>query len=195
MIGEMLSRYWWLTLLRGLFWILLGITVFARPGISVLALTLALGIVMFADGVVNAVNAIAGRKEHEDWWVLLLVGITGIGVGILTFRSPAAVALAFVFYVAIWAIATGMLEIIAAVRLRKQIKGELWMVLAGIASVIFGVLLVARPGFGVFTLLWIIGIYSIAFGIMLLMLSVELKAIGKNFFSLPRAPHDPPYRV
>jgi uncharacterized membrane protein HdeD (DUF308 family) len=146
MLADILSRYWWMTLLRGLFWIVFGIVILATPGISLLTLTLALGIVMFLDGIINVVNAFSGRKEHDDWWVLLLVGLAGIGVGILTFYNPAVTALAVVFYVAIWAIATGLLEIVAAVRLRRQIQGEVWLALAGIASVVFGVLLVARPG-------------------------------------------------
>jgi len=176
MLADILSRYWWMTLLRGLFWILFGIVVLATPGISLLSLTLALGIIMFVDGVINVINAFSGRKEHDDWWVLLLVGLAGVGVGILTFYNPAVTALAVVFYVAIWAVATGLLEIVAAVRLRKQIQGEVWLALAGIASVVFGVLLVARPAAGALTLLWLIAIYAIAFGILLLLLAFKVRS-------------------
>ena len=175
MIGEILSRYWWMTVLRGIFWILFGIVVLASPGISLLSLTLAFGIVIFADGVLNVMNGFSGRKVHDDWWVLLLVGLTGIGVGLLTFYSPQTTALAIVFYVAIWAIATGLLEIVAAVRLRKQIEGELWLILAGLASVAFGVLLVARPGAGALTLLWLFAVYAIAFGVLLLLLAFRVR--------------------
>jgi len=176
MLADILSRYWWMTLLRGLFWILFGIVIYARPGISVLSLTLALGLVMFVDGVINAVNAFSGRKEHDDWWVLLLVGLAGIGVGVLTFYNPAATAIAVVLYVAIWAIATGLLEIVAAVRLRKQITGEFWLALAGIASVAFGVLLAARPGVGALTILWLIGAYAIVFGVILVLLAFKVRS-------------------
>jgi uncharacterized membrane protein HdeD (DUF308 family) len=175
MLADILSRYWWMTLLRGLFWILFGIVVLATPGISLLSLTLALGIIMFVDGVINVINAFSGRREHDDWWVLLLVGLAGIGVGILTFYNPAVTALAVVFYVAIWAVATGLLEIVAAVRLRKQIQGEVWLALAGIASVVFGVLLVARPAAGALTLLWLIAVYAIAFGVLLLLLAFKVR--------------------
>lgn len=176
MLADILSRYWWMTLLRGLLWILFGIVIFARPGISLLSLTLALGVVMFVDGIINTVNAFSGRKEQDDWWVLLLVGLAGIGIGVLTFYNPAATALAVVLYVAIWAIATGLLEIVAAVRLRKQIEGEFWLVLAGIASVAFGVLLAARPGVGALTILWLIGAYAIVFGVILLLLSFKVRS-------------------
>jgi uncharacterized membrane protein HdeD (DUF308 family) len=176
MLADILSRYWWMTLLRGLFWILFGIVIFARPGISVLSLTLALGVVMFVDGVINAANAFSGRREHDDWWVLFLVGLAGIGIGVLTFQNPAATAFAVVLYVAIWAIATGLLEIAAAVRLRKQIEGEFWLALAGIASVVFGVLLAARPGVGALTILWLIGVYAIAFGVILVLLAFRVRS-------------------
>jgi uncharacterized membrane protein HdeD (DUF308 family) len=176
MLADILSRYWWMTLLRGLFWILFGIVLFARPGISLLSLTLALGVILFIDGIINVANAVGGRKEHDDWWVLLLVGLAGIGIGLLTFRNPQATALAVVFYVAIWAIATGLLEIVAAVRLRRQIEGEVWLGLAGIASVVFGVLLVARPGVGALTILWLIGVYAVAFGVVLLLLAFRVRS-------------------
>jgi uncharacterized membrane protein HdeD (DUF308 family) len=176
MIGEILSRYWWMTVLRGLFWILFGVVILARPGISLLSLTLALGIVIFADGILNVMNAFAGRKVHEDWWVLLLVGLTGIGIGALTFYSPQTTALALVFYVAIWAIATGLLQITAAIRLRRQLAGEVWWILAGIASVIFGVLLIVQPAAGALTLLWLFAVYAIAFGVLLVLLAFRVRS-------------------
>ena len=180
MLSDILSRYWWMTLLRGVFWILFGIVLFARPGISLLSLTLALGVILFIDGVINVVNAVSGRKEHDDWWVLLLTGLAGIGIGLLTFYNPAATAIAVVLYVAIWAIATGLLEIVAAVRLRKQITGEFWLALAGIASVAFGVLLAARPGVGALTILWLIGAYAIVFGVILLLLAFKVRSGAKR---------------
>jgi len=187
MLADILSRYWWMTLLRGLFWILFGIVLFARPGISLLSLTLALGVILFIDGIINIANAVSGRKEHDDWWVLLLVGLAGVGVGMLTFYHPQATALAVVFYVAIWAIATGLLEIVAAVRLRRQIEGEIWLGLAGIASVVFGVLLVARPGVGALTILWLIGAYAIAFGVVLLLLAFKVRSGVKRIAGVLRA--------
>jgi uncharacterized membrane protein HdeD (DUF308 family) len=175
MIGDILSRYWWMAVLRGLFWILFGVVILASPGISLLSLTLAFGIILFADGIVNVAHAFWGRKVHEDWWVLLLVGLTGIGIGALTFYSPQATAIALVFYVAIWAIATGVLEITAAIRLRKQLAGEVWLILAGLASVIFGALLIARPAAGALTLLWLFAVYAIAFGVMLVLLALRVR--------------------
>jgi uncharacterized membrane protein HdeD (DUF308 family) len=176
MIGEILSRYWWMTVLRGLFWILFGIVLLVSPGISLLSLTLAFGIIVFADGILNVANAISGRSIHEDWWVLLLVGLTGIVIGGLTFYSPQATAIALVFYVAIWAIATGLLEITVAIRLRKQLAGEIWLILAGLASVIFGVLLIMQPAVGALTLIWLFAVYAIAFGVLLVLLALKVRS-------------------
>jgi len=176
MLADILSRYWWMTLLRGLFWILFGIFLFARPGISLVSLTLALGVILFIDGVIEVANAVSGRKEHDDWWVLLLVGLAGIVIGILTFYNPQVTALDVVYYVAIWAIATGLLEIVAAVRLRRQIEGEVWLILAGLASVVFGGLLIARPGVGALTILWLIATYAVVFGVVLLLLAFRVRS-------------------
>src|SRR4030095_9561624 len=161
MLARILSRYWWMTLVRGVVWILFGIAIFAQPGISLVALTLTFGVFAFGDGIGTTVTAIGGRKEYENWWMLLLIGLVGIGIGVLTFMRPDATALGLLYYIAIWAIATGLLALVAASPLRKEIEGEFWLGLGGLASVAFGVLLVARPGAGALAVLWLIGGYSI----------------------------------
>jgi uncharacterized membrane protein HdeD (DUF308 family) len=180
MLSTILSRYWWMTLLRGVIAILFGIMLFAWPQISLVSLVLVFGAFAFADGITNIVTAIGGRKEHESWWLLLLAGLAGIGIGVLTFFNPAITALALLFYIAIWAIATGLLEIVAAIRLRKEIEGEFWLALAGLASVAFGVILVARPEAGALAVLWLIGAYAIAFGAVLLILAFKARSFVKR---------------
>src|SRR5262245_19261956 len=105
MLAELLSRYWWMTLLRGVVWILFGLIAFVAPGISLVALTLTFGALALVDGIANIVSAIGGRRENDTWWVLLLAGLCGVGVGILTFLAPAVTAIALLFYIAFWAIA------------------------------------------------------------------------------------------
>ena len=141
MLANVLSRFWWMIVLRGVIAILFGITILAMPQLSLVALVFVFGGFALADGIGNVVTAIGGRREHEGWWVLLIGGLAGIGVGLLTLFSPGTTALALLFYIAIWAIATGLLELVAAVRLRKEIEGELWLGLAGIASIVFGAIL------------------------------------------------------
>lgn len=175
-LAAILFRNWWLLLLRGLVAIAFGVMIWLQPGISLAALVLLFGAYAMADGVLGVGTAIAGRKEHESWWVLLLQGLLGIGVGVLTFFAPGITALALLFYIAIWAIATGVLEIVAAIRLRKEIEGEWWLILGGLASVVFGVLLVAQPGAGALAVLWLIAAYAIVFGVLLLMLAFKARS-------------------
>jgi uncharacterized membrane protein HdeD (DUF308 family) len=180
MLSQILSRYWWTTLLRGLVWILFGIVLLAEPGISLVTLTLMFGIFAFIDGVAAVVSAIGGRKQYENWWVLLLTGLAGIAVGVLTFINPGATALGLLYYIAIWAIATGLFGLMTAIYLRKEIQGEFWLGLAGLASIAFGVLLIMRPGAGALTVLWLIGAYSIALGLILVILAFETRAFANR---------------
>jgi uncharacterized membrane protein HdeD (DUF308 family) len=164
-----------MTLLRGLIWILFGIVVFMMPGISLLTLTLMFGAFAFVDGLANIVSALGGRDGNEHWWLLLLGGLAGVGIGLLTFTYPGITALILLFYVAVWAITTGVLEIVAAIRLRREIEGEFWLVLSGIVSIAFGAFLVARPGAGALSVLWLIGGYAVAFGLILVVLAFEAR--------------------
>ena len=177
-LASILSRSWWLLLLRGLAAIVFGVLTWFQPGISLAALVLLFGAYSMADGILGIWTAIIGRKDHEDWWVLLLEGLLGIGVGVLTFLVPGITALALLFYIAIWAIATGVLEIVAAIRLRKDIKGEWALILAGLASVVFGVLLVAQPAAGALALLWLIASYAIVFGVLLVVLAFKARSFA-----------------
>jgi len=175
MLAKMLSRYWWMTLLRGVLWILFGVVVFVRPDISLVTLTLTFGAFAFVDGVLNVWNAISGREDSDNWWLLLLAGLAGIVIGILTFKDPAATALALQFYIALWAVAVGLLQLVAAVWLRKEIEGEFWLALSGIASIAFGVLVVARPAAGALAILWLIAGYAIVFGVMLIVFAFTVR--------------------
>jgi len=175
-----LSRNWWVLLLRGAVAILFGILTFLQPGISLASLVLLFGAYALADGILGAWTAVSHRKDRENWWVLLLEGLVGIGVGVLTLFNPGVTALALLFYIAIWAIATGVLEIVTAVRLRKEIEGEWMLVLAGLASVAFGVLLMARPGSGALAVLWLIASYAIVFGVLLVVLAFRVKGVARR---------------
>jgi len=177
-LAHVLARGWWLLLLRGIVAILFGVLTFLQPGISLAALVLLFGAFALADGVLGAWTAISGRKEHEHWWLLLLGGLVGVGVGLLTLFAPGVTALALLFYIAIWAVATGVLEIAQAIRLRKEIEGEWMLIVAGLASVAFGVLLMARPGAGALAVLWLIGGYAVAFGIIMVLLSFKVKGLA-----------------
>ena len=105
----------------------------------------------------------------------------------VTFLTPAVTALVLLYYIAFWAIGIGVLQIVAAIRLRKEIEGELWLILSGIVSVAFGVLLVARPGVGVLSVLWLIAFYAIVFGVTLIFLSFRVRGFVNRVASRARA--------
>jgi uncharacterized membrane protein HdeD (DUF308 family) len=185
--GEVLSRFWWLLLIRGVISVIFGVIVFTSPGITLASLLFLFGAYVLVDGVGNVVTAIGGRDAQEDWWVLLLAGLAGIGVGLLTLSRPGVTALVLLFYIAIWAIASGVLHIVAAIRLRKVVEGELWMVLGGLASVLFGIILVANPGEGALTLLWLIGAYAVAFGAITILLALRARRFAGRVAGAPAA--------
>lgn len=174
-----LSRNWWVLLLRGLVAIAFGVLVWFQPGISLAALVLLFGAYSAADGILGVWTAIAERKEREHWGLLLIWGLLGIGIGILTFLVPGITALALLFYIAIWAVATGVLEIVAAIRLRKEIEGEWLLILGGLVSVVFGVILMAQPLAGALAVLWLIAIYAVIFGVLLVILAFRVRNFGK----------------
>jgi uncharacterized membrane protein HdeD (DUF308 family) len=179
-LAAVLSRNWWALLLRGLVAIAFGILVWLLPGISLATLVLLFGVYILVDGILGIWAAIVGGNEGENRWVLALWGLVGIGVGILTFAAPGVTALALLFYIAIWAMATGVLEIVAAVRLRKEIAGEWLLVVGGLVSILFGFILMARPAAGALAVLWLIGVYAVVFGVLLVILAFKVRAFGSR---------------
>ena len=174
MLVEALARYWWVVVLRGVLAIALGVLAFVWPVVTLTSLVYVFGAYALVDGVFALLSALRGGGE-EPWWLLVLEGGVGIGIGVLTLFAPGITALALLFYIAIWAIATGVLEIAAALALRKEIEGEWLLVLGGLVSVAFGALLIARPGAGALAVLWLIGGYAIAFGALLVLLGFKLR--------------------
>jgi uncharacterized membrane protein HdeD (DUF308 family) len=187
MFPKLLSRFWHMLLLRGVVSVLFGITLFLWPSISLVSLVLLFGAFILVDGIANLATAVRGRRENENWWVLLLAGIAGAALGILTFFKPEITALTLLFYMAIWAMATGLLGIVAAIQLRKEIKGEAWLLLSGLASVVFGMLLIARPDAGALAVLWLIAAYAIVFGVTLIVLAFKARRFVKRIEAMASA--------
>ena len=179
-LADTLSASWQLLLLRGLAAIGLGIVAWLQPGLSLATLILFFGAYALVDGVLGIVTALAGRKEKESWWVLLLWALVSVIVGAMTLTTPAVTGLILLFYIAIWAIAAGVVQIIAAVRLRKDIAGEWFFILAGLASLAFGVLLIARPAAGALSLLWLIAGFTLVYGVLLVLLALRVRAFARR---------------
>ena len=183
-LAAILTRGWWRLLVRGLVAIAFGVFTWLRPGLSLAALVLVFGIYCTADGILGIWTAIAGRNDNDYWWVLLLTGIVGVGVGAVTFAAPGLTAVALLVYIAAWALVKGVLEIAAAIRLRKEIQGEWLLVVGGAASVAFGALLLARPGAGVLAVLWLIAAYAVVFGVLLVLLAFRARRFVKEVAAL-----------
>jgi uncharacterized membrane protein HdeD (DUF308 family) len=182
-LAGVLARNWWVLMLRGIVAILFGILSFALPAISLAALVLLFGAYCLADGLMAAWTAVSNRRQQENGWLLLMGGLLGIGVGLLTIFQAAVTALALVFYVAIWAIGTGVVQVLTAIRLRQEIQNEWMLILAGLASLGLGALLLARPGPGALALLWLIASYAIVFGLLLVVLALEVRGVAKRIES------------
>jgi uncharacterized membrane protein HdeD (DUF308 family) len=176
----LLSRYWWVLVVRGVLAILLGVFAFVWPQGTMTALVLVFGAIALIDGAVAVVAAIAGRRLASYWWVLLLQGLLGIAVGVLTLFNPAITAVALLIYIAVWAIGMGVLQVIAAVRLRHDISGEWWVALGGIAGIAFGILLIWNPAAGALAVLWLIGSYALVWGVMLMVGGFDVRRLHKH---------------
>ena len=169
-----LAKHWWVLALRGVAAIVFGVLAFAWPGITILSLVMLYGAYAFVDGVFSIFAAIGGGTPAPRWW-LAVVGILGILAGLIAFANPVLVGLYLLWFIGAWAIVSGVMEIIGAIRLRKEIDNEWWLILHGLISVLFGIFLFAEPLTSAIALIWVIGAYAVAAGVIMIMLAFKLK--------------------
>ena len=174
-----LARWWWTFILRGVLAIAFGVLAFFAPGLGIAVLVGLFAAWALIDGATNLVAGFRSRGRDRSWWLAILEGIVGIIAGVIALLFPVYAAEALVLIIGVWAIITGIFEIVAAVRLREQITGELWMGLAGLASILYGVVLFLFPGAGVLSLVWLIGGFAIVFGVFLVALGWRLRRINE----------------
>jgi uncharacterized membrane protein HdeD (DUF308 family) len=178
---NMLAKNWWLVEIRGVAAIAFGVLAFLWPGITLLVLVTLFAAYMLIDGVALLVSlrraepATAGHRLAVG-----LMGILGVAVGIATIFWPGITALALLYLVAFWAITLGLTQVIAAIRLRREISGELWFVIGGLLTVVFGVFILLFPGTGLLSLVWIVGAWAIVFGITNLILAWRLRGLHQQ---------------
>ena len=170
-----LSRNWWALALRGLAAIVFGVLAFAWPGLTLWALVLLFGAYMLVDGIFAIVGAVRAAGRETRWWLLLVEGVLGVLAGLVAFLWPGITALALLYLVAAWAIVTGILQIVGAIRLRREIEGEWALILGGVLSVIFGLVLAVLPGSGILALVWLIGAYAVVSGVLLIVLAFRVR--------------------
>ena len=167
------NRRW--LIVRGVAAMLFGVLTFVWPAVSLLVLVLFYGAYALVDGFAALVLALSGHRSPGLTWTLVLVGLLGIVAGIVTLFWPTITALALLAVIAIWAISRGVFEIMAAIRLRREIKGEWLLFVAGVLSIAFGLLLILQPRAGLLVIVWLIGVYSLILGVLYVALGLRLR--------------------
>jgi uncharacterized membrane protein HdeD (DUF308 family) len=170
-----LARNWWLILLRGVCAVIFGVLTFIWPGVTLLTLVLLYGAYALVDGALAIWAAIVGGEPAPRWW-LLIVGLLGIAAGLVTLLMPGITALVLLVFIAFWAILTGVMQIVGAIRLRKEIDNEWLLAASGVLSVLFGIIIIVQPGAGALGLLFVIGAYAVIYGVILIGLALRLRS-------------------
>ncbi|MFT3731933.1 MAG: HdeD family acid-resistance protein [Hyphomicrobium sp.] len=169
-----LARNWWLIVLRGVCAIIFGLLTIAWPGLTLLTLVIFYGVFALFDGGLAIGAAIMGDTPAPRWW-LALVGILGIGAGAVTLAWPGITGLLLLFFIAGWAIAAGVFDIVGAIRLRKEIDDEWLLIASGVLSVLFGVLILLFPGAGALGIAFAIGMFALVYGFLLVGFGLRLR--------------------
>ncbi len=180
-----LATNWWALAFRGAIAILFAILTFAMPGMTLAVLVILFGAYALIDGVFAIIAAVRAAQGHRRWGPFLAEGIIGILAGIVTLGMPVAIAAILVYIVAFWAIVTGILEIVAAIRLRRHIPGEWLLILTGIVSVLFGIAACWAPVVGALAIVWWLGTYALIFGVLMLTFAVRIRAMHRRNPFLP----------
>jgi uncharacterized membrane protein HdeD (DUF308 family) len=189
---NLMTQNWWAVALRGLVAVLFGIAAFMWPGITLWILVALFGAYALVDGIFAVIEAFRRDVVGERWWALLFEGFAGIAIGILTFSWPRLTAMGLLYLIAFWAIVTGVFEVITAIRMRHEIRGEWMMALIGILSVAFGFLLVAFPLTGALSVVLIIGAYAFATGVLMIAFGFKLRSLRHPGGEMPHVGHAAP---
>ena len=163
--------------LRGVAAIAFGVIAFTHPVMAAATLVFFFGAWVLIDGIFRIIGAIGHRSSDPDWAWQLVIGILGIIVGLLTFHAPGVTALALVIYIAAWALMIGVTEITLAIKMRREIKGEWFLILMGLASIIFACLLFWNPLAGAAALIWIIAWYAVIMGVLAIVFGFRLRSL------------------
>jgi len=182
---NLITRNWWAIALRGLVAMAFGIAAFVWPGITLWKLVALFGGYALINGIFAVIEAFGRDVSRERWWALLFEGVVGILIGIVALTWPGMNAMGLLYLIAFWAIVTGVFEIITAIRLRHEIRGEWIMALIAILSMAFGFLLVAFPAQGALSVILIIGAFAFALGALMIALAFKLRSLRRPGGDIP----------
>lgn len=165
---------------RGIIALAFGLVAIIWPGITLNMLVILFAIFAIIDGASSVITAIVTGRKSDRWWSLVLEGIVGLVVGAIMLVWPDITLLVFIYLIAIWAIVTGLFEFAISFSL-KEVKSARWfMLVAGIVSLILGILIFFYPKASLVVIAWLIGIYAIVFGIILLAVGIQLSRMKKK---------------
>lgn len=174
-----LARHWWVVVLRGVLAVLFGVLAFLWPGITIAALVLLFGAYAVVDGLFSLIAAFR-PAPGESRWLLALLGVLSLVAGLFVLAQPAISSVVLLYVVAVWAVASGIVAIVAAIALRKMISGEWLLALSGVLSILLGLFLLSRPAAGMLGLVWAVALYAVAVGITLVVLGFKLRSWARS---------------
>ncbi|HQU49700.1 MAG TPA: HdeD family acid-resistance protein [Casimicrobiaceae bacterium] len=172
---KQLGDAWGWILLRGVASIAFGAMAILWPGLTIVVLVVMWAAWAFVDGITSLVTAYTARDGGKPIWPLVLNGVLGIAAGLITFFAPGVAAVTLLVFIAAWAIVTGVLEIVHAIRVRKSISNEWMLILSGVLSVVVGLYMLSSPAGGALAIIWVIAFWSILFGVLLCSAAFRLK--------------------
>ena len=184
-------RSWKTLAARGIVGLLFGVVALSWPTIKLTELVILFGGYALLDGVLALATGAHLRARVAHRWLHLLEGFIGVGIGLAVFLSTGITTLLLVDLIGVWAVATGVLEIAMAVRLRHELPGEVLLVVAGASSALLGVLMLLWPVTGAFIIVILLGCYALFFGTAILMLAIRLRRLTSKSEPLPGSPGTP----
>jgi uncharacterized membrane protein HdeD (DUF308 family) len=175
-----LARNWWTWLIRGIAAVIFGVLAFLWPGLTWVSIAILFGAYALVDGVFAIVATFRAAETQQRWWPFLIEGIVGLLIAAITFYDVGITIVALYWTIAAWAFITGIFEIVAALQLRKHIANEIWLILGGIASIVFGCLMLLYPIAGAVVIMWIVAAYAIVFGFIMIAFSLRLRGHAQS---------------
>ncbi len=177
---NLLQKNWWLLTIKGSILLIFSLFAFINPGASAATLAMWFALLIIIDGIATTFTAVGSWKEREDKWLFLAEGLISLIFGLILFMTPGVTLLIVSLFIGFWFVFAGVSRIAKAIQLRKEIEGEGWMILGGAISVLFGLLIFARPLLGIGYLMYIIGFFALLIGVLLIVVSLKIRK-GKNW--------------
>ena len=177
---ELFAKNWWVYIVRGVVALIFGLYSWFMPGMAMKVLLMFFGIFVLLEGMFAIIGSIARKNESDVWYLVLLEGLAGLVIGLLTLTRPEFVATVIVIFIAVWAIWGGLFRIIAAIRLRKEVDGEWLLIFGGAVSILFGLMLFKHTGAGIVAISWLIAFFASMFGVLLISFGIKARKFQKD---------------